>query len=134
MPATGAPLYVACIKDVDYSRPLTASQVWRAPKNLTYRLLSTRQGPPHPKPITVNHSHQDPRYTQKPIYYTILAKHIWSSLLCSPEIAVKTKGESPVFCQPSVVRRPGKQIVALPLAGATGETTGLCCGCCQCCQ
>ena len=34
--------------------------------------------------FTGDHSNQDPRYTQKPIYYTIFAKHIWSWLLCSP--------------------------------------------------
>ena len=28
--------------------------------------------------FTGDHSNQDPRYTQKPIYYTIFAKHIWS--------------------------------------------------------
>ena len=39
-------------------------------------------------PITGDHSNQDPRYTQKPIYYTIFAKHIWSWLLCSPVIVL----------------------------------------------
>ena len=28
--------------------------------------------------ITGDHSNQDPRCTEKPIYYTIFAKHIWS--------------------------------------------------------
>ena len=36
--------------------------------------------------ITENHSNQDPRYSQKPIYYAILANQIWSWILCSPVI------------------------------------------------
>ena len=34
--------------------------------------------------FTGGHINQDPPYTQKPIYYTFFAHHIWSLLLCSP--------------------------------------------------
>ena len=34
--------------------------------------------------ITGGQINQDPPYTQKPIYYTFFANHIWSLLLCSP--------------------------------------------------
>ena len=36
--------------------------------------------------ITENHSNQDPRYSQKTIYYAILANQIWSWILCSPVV------------------------------------------------
>ena len=39
-----------------------------------------------PRCITGGHSNHDPPYTQKPIYYTFFANHIWSLLLCSPVI------------------------------------------------
>ena len=34
--------------------------------------------------ITGGQINQDPPYTQKPIYYTFFADHIWSWILCSP--------------------------------------------------
>ena len=50
-----------------------------------HRDLRTRPSPT--STITGGHINQDPPYTQKPIYYTFFANHIWSLLLCSPVIA-----------------------------------------------
>ena len=36
--------------------------------------------------MTENHNNQDPRYSQKTIYYAILANQIWSWILCSPVV------------------------------------------------